>query len=99
MHSSLSLAAQMGPKDDNVSASLALRGERRLLFAALVNAAACYAVKLDDLSNGRMIHPIYHRSNFKVMIVNSAVAATQDVGCSGDEFVTSCDVGYKCKSS
>jgi 2-methylcitrate dehydratase PrpD len=81
------LATAMGPSN-GPSEILVSRRRTSPLFAALVNAASSHVVEQDDVHNGSVFHP-------GTVIFPAALAAAQDVGASGREFLTAAVAGYE----
>lgn len=82
-----SFADVMGPTDGT---SEVLGSPRRTspFFAALVNAAASHVVEQDDVHNGAVFHPA-------TVVFPAALAAAQQTGASGREFIAACVAGYE----
>ncbi|KAJ5558840.1 MmgE/PrpD [Penicillium sp. DV-2018c] len=82
-------AAQMGPSDGK---SELIDGSHNVktspAFASLINAAASHVVEQDDLHMRSIMHPA-------TVVFPAALAVAQDVGASGEEFLTACVVGYE----
>ncbi|KAJ5458098.1 hypothetical protein N7475_009486 [Penicillium sp. IBT 31633x] len=82
-------AAQMGPSSGK---SELIDGSQNLTtspaFASLINAAASHVVEQDDLHNRSIMHPA-------TVIFPAALAVSQDIGASGEDFITACVVGYE----
>ncbi|MGX5219344.1 MmgE/PrpD family protein [Pseudomonas segetis] len=57
-------------------------------FAALVNGASSHLVEQDDLHNSSVLHPA-------TVVFPAALAAAQDLGCSGQELLLAAVVGYE----
>ncbi|WP_339516948.1 MmgE/PrpD family protein [Pseudomonas sp. RL_15y_Pfl2_60] len=57
-------------------------------FAALVNGASSHLVEQDDLHNSSVLHPA-------TVVFPAALAAAQDLGCSGRELLLAAVVGYE----
>jgi 2-methylcitrate dehydratase PrpD len=81
------LAAQMGPVD-GPSEILVSRRRTSPLFAALVNGAASHVVEQDDVHNGAVFHPA-------TVVFPAVLAAAQQTGASGRDFLTASVVGYE----
>ncbi|KAJ5498973.1 MmgE/PrpD [Penicillium expansum] len=82
-------AAQMGPpsgKSELIDGSQTLTTSPA--FASLINAAASHVVEQDDLHNRSIMHPA-------TVIFPAALAVSQDIGASGEDFITACVVGYE----
>jgi len=58
------------------------------LFAALVNGAASHISEQDDVHNGSVFHP-------GAVVFPAALAAAQQTGASGAEFISACVAGYE----
>ena len=82
-----SFAGTMGP-GDGPSEVLASRRRTSPLFAALVNAASSPVVEQDDVHNGSVFHPA-------TVVFPAVLAAAQETGASGRDFVAACVVGYE----
>lgn len=80
-------AKAMGP-EDGPSEVLVSRGRTSPLFAALVNGAASHVVEQDDVHNGAVFHPA-------TVVFPAALAAAQQTGASGRDFIAACVVGYE----
>ncbi|QIN80039.1 MmgE/PrpD family protein [Rubrobacter marinus] len=82
-----SFADAMGPRS---GPSEVLPSGRRTspLFAALVNGASSHVVEQDDVHNGAVFHPA-------TVVFPAALAAAQETGASGREFVAACVAGYE----
>lgn len=80
-------AETMGPE---TGASEVLTSRRRTspLFAALVNAASSHVVEQDDVHNGSVFHPA-------TVVFPAALAAAQQTGASGRDFITASAAGYE----
>ncbi len=57
-------------------------------FAAMVNAASSHFAEQDDVHNGSVFHPA-------TVVFPAALAAAQDTGASGKEFLTAAVAGYE----
>ncbi|WP_445323899.1 MmgE/PrpD family protein [Pseudomonas sp. EL_65y_Pfl2_R95] len=57
-------------------------------FAALVNGASSHLVEQDDLHNSSVLHPA-------TVVFSAALAAAQDLDCSGQEFLLAAVAGYE----
>ncbi|KAL8280841.1 hypothetical protein RQP46_006845 [Phenoliferia psychrophenolica] len=57
-------------------------------FAAMVNAAAGHIVEQDDLHNASVVHPA-------TVVFPAALAAAQDLGSTGKDFILASVVGYE----
>ncbi|KAJ5564650.1 MmgE/PrpD [Penicillium frequentans] len=82
-------ARQMGPsngKSELVDGSLKFTTSPA--FASLVNGASSHVVEQDDLHNRSIMHPA-------TVIYPAALAVAQEVGATGEEFITACVVGYE----
>lgn len=77
----------MGP-NDGPSEILVSRGRTSPLFAALVNGAASHVVEQDDVHNGAVFHPA-------AVVFPAALAAAQQTGASGRDFIAASVVGYE----
>jgi 2-methylcitrate dehydratase PrpD len=77
----------MGPAT-GCSEMLPLRRQSSPYFAALVNAAASHVVEQDDLHNSSVLHPA-------TVVFPAALAAAQQLGSSGEEFITAVVAGYE----
>ena len=80
-------AEKMGPAG-GPSEVLVSRRSTSPLFAALVNGAASHVVEQDDLHNGSVFHPA-------TVVFPAALAAAQEVGASGKDFLTASVAGYE----
>lgn len=80
-------AEAMGPKD-GPSEVLVSGGRTSPFFAALVNAASSHVVEQDDVHNGSVFHPA-------TVVFPAALAAAQEVGASGKEFLAASVAGYE----
>jgi len=80
-------AETMGP-GDGPSEILVSRRRTSPLFAALVNGAASHVVEQDDLHNASVFHPA-------TVVFPAALAAAQQTGASGREFLTASVAGYE----
>ena len=80
-------ARTMGPAD-GPSEVLVSRGRTSPLFAALVNAASSHVVEQDDVHNGSVFHPA-------TVVFPAALAAAQQTGASGRDFLVASVVGYE----
>lgn len=80
-------ADTMGP-DGGDSEILVSRQRTSPLFAALVNGAASHVVEQDDVHNGAVFHPA-------TVVFPAALAAAQQTGASGRDFITASVVGYE----
>ncbi|MEK6593833.1 MAG: MmgE/PrpD family protein [Pseudomonadota bacterium] len=81
-------AAAMGPATGN-SEVLISRRRTSPFFAALINAAASHFVEQDDLHNSSVLHP-------GTVVFPAVLAAAQDSGISGKEFIAAAVAGYEC---
>lgn len=81
-------AATMGPATGN-SEVLISRGRTSPFFAALVNGAASHFVEQDDLHNSSVLHP-------GTVVFPAVLAAAQDAGVSGRDFIAAAVAGYEC---
>ncbi len=80
-------ARQMGPSG-GPSEDLVSRRRTSPLFAALVNGAASHVVEQDDLHNASVFHP-------GTVVFPAALAAAQQTGASGREFLAAAVAGYE----
>jgi 2-methylcitrate dehydratase PrpD len=80
-------AQTMGP-DGGPSEILVSRRRSSPLFAALVNAASSHVVEQDDVHNESVFHPA-------TVVFPAALAAAQQTGASGREFIAASVVGYE----
>jgi 2-methylcitrate dehydratase PrpD len=80
-------ADEMGPSR-GPSEVLTSRQRTTPLFAALVNGAASHAVEQDDLHNASVFHPA-------TVVFPAALAAAQQAGASGSEFIVASVAGYE----
>ncbi|NLD01565.1 MAG: MmgE/PrpD family protein [Gammaproteobacteria bacterium] len=80
-------AALMGPSS-GTAAILTTQTSSSPYFAALVNGAAGHLVEQDDLHNSSVLHPA-------AVVFPAALAAAQDKGCSGQEFLVAVVAGYE----
>jgi 2-methylcitrate dehydratase PrpD len=80
-------AGEMGPAG-GPSEILTSRRRTSPLFAALVNAAASHVVEQDDLHNASVFHPA-------TVVFPAALAAAQQTGASGREFLAASVAGYE----
>lgn len=80
-------AEAMGPKDGS-SEVLVSGGRTSPFFAALVNAASSHVVEQDDVHNGSVFHPA-------TVVFPAALAAAQETGASGKEFLAASVAGYE----
>jgi len=80
-------AQAMGPKR-GTSEILVSRRPTSPFFAALVNAASSHVVEQDDLHNLSVLHPA-------TVVFPAALAAAQDTGASGRDFLTAVVAGYE----
>ncbi len=80
-------AGEMGPSE-GPSEDLISRRRTSPLFAALVNGAASHVVEQDDLHNASVFHPA-------TVVFPAALAAAQQTGASGREFLTASVAGYE----
>jgi 2-methylcitrate dehydratase PrpD len=58
-------------------------------FAALINGAASHVVEQDDLHNSSVLHPA-------TVVFPAVLAAAQETGASGHEFIAASVAGYEC---
>jgi 2-methylcitrate dehydratase PrpD len=80
-------ADEMGPSG-GPSEILTSRLRTSPLFAALVNGAASHVVEQDDLHNASVFHPA-------TVVFPAALAAAQQTGASGREFLIASVAGYE----
>lgn len=80
-------ADTMGP-ESGPSEVLVSRRRTSPLFAALVNGASSHVVEQDDVHNGSVFHPA-------TVVFPAALAAAQQTGASGSDFITASVVGYE----
>lgn len=80
-------AREMGPSG-GPSEVLTSRRRTSPLFAALVNGAASHVVEQDDLHNASVFHPA-------TVVFPAALAAAQQTGASGREFLVASVAGYE----
>ena len=80
-------AETMGPAE-GPSEVLVSRRRSSPLFAALVNGAASHVVEQDDLHNASVFHPA-------TVVFPAALAAAQQTGASGQDFIAASAVGYE----
>ena len=80
-------AREMGPSG-GPSEDLTSRHRTSPLFAALVNGAASHVVEQDDLHNASVFHPA-------TVVFPAALAAAQQTGASGREFLAASVAGYE----
>jgi 2-methylcitrate dehydratase PrpD len=80
-------AQTMGP-EDGPSEILVSRRRSSPLFAALVNAASSHVVEQDDVHNESVFH-------LATVVFPAALAAAQQTGASGRDFITASIVGYE----
>jgi 2-methylcitrate dehydratase PrpD len=80
-------AQEMGPSG-GPSEVLTSRHRTSPLFAALVNGAASHVVEQDDLHNASVFHPA-------TVVFPAALAAAQQTGASGQEFLAASVAGYE----
>jgi 2-methylcitrate dehydratase PrpD len=80
-------ARMMGP-EDGPSEILVSRRRTSPLFAALVNGASSHVVEQDDVHNESVFHPA-------TVVFPAALAAAQQTGASGKDFITASVVGYE----
>jgi 2-methylcitrate dehydratase PrpD len=80
-------AAEMGPSG-GPSEVLVSRRRTSPLFAALVNGASSHVVEQDDLHNASVFHPA-------TVVFPAALAAAQQTGASGREFLAASVAGYE----
>jgi 2-methylcitrate dehydratase PrpD len=81
-------AAAMGPAAGPAEI-LTSRASTSPLFAALVNGAASHFVEQDDLHNSSVLHPA-------TVVFPAVLAAAQEIGASGRDFITAAIAGYEC---
>jgi 2-methylcitrate dehydratase PrpD len=82
------IAAAMGPSTGPAEI-LTSRVRSSALFGALVNGAASHFVEQDDLHNGSVLHPA-------TVVFPAVLAAAQELGASGRQFITAAVAGYEC---
>src|SRR5215472_5708035 len=75
-------------RQEGPSEILGSRRRTSPLFAALVNASASHVVEQDDVHNGAVFHPA-------TVVFPAALAATQDIGASGQTLLAAAVVGYE----
>lgn len=80
-------AEAMGPPD-GPGEILVSRRRTSPLFAVLVNAASSHVVEQDDVHNGAVFHP-------GTVVFPAALAAAQEIGASGREFIAASVAGYE----
>jgi 2-methylcitrate dehydratase PrpD len=80
-------AEAMGP-DGGYSEIMVSRRRTSPLFAALVNGASSHVVEQDDVHNESVFHPA-------TVVFPAALAAAQQTGVSGRDFITASVVGYE----
>lgn len=80
-------AETMGP-GDGPAEILTNRKMTSPVFASLVNGAASHISEQDDVHNGSVFHPA-------AVVFPAALAAAQETGTSGQEFITACIAGYE----
>jgi 2-methylcitrate dehydratase PrpD len=80
-------AETMGPPD-GPGEILVSRRRTSPLFAALVNGASSHVVEQDDVHNGAVFHPA-------TVVFPAVLAAAQETGASGRDFLTAAVVGYE----
>jgi 2-methylcitrate dehydratase PrpD len=80
-------AREMGPSE-GPSEDLTSRRRTSPHFAALVNGAASHVVEQDDLHNASVFHPA-------TVVFPAALAAAQQTGASGREFLAASVAGYE----
>jgi 2-methylcitrate dehydratase PrpD len=81
-------AEAMGPASGPAEV-LTSRARTSALFAALVNGAASHFVEQDDLHNSSVLHPA-------TVVFPAVLAAAQEIGASGKDFITAAVAGYEC---
>jgi 2-methylcitrate dehydratase PrpD len=81
------LARRMGPAG-GAAEVLVSRRRTSPLFAAMVNAAASHVAEQDDVHNGSVFHP-------GAVVFPPALAAAQEAGGSGREFLAAAVAGYE----
>src|SRR5215218_6986303 len=77
----------MGPPDGPCEI-LVSRRRTSPLFAALANGGASHVVEQDDVHSGALFHP-------GAVVFPAALAAAQEAGASGEDFLTAAVVGYE----
>src|SRR5215217_7241177 len=80
-------AEMMGPPDGPCEI-LVSRRRTSPLFAALANGGASHVVEQDDVHSGALFHP-------GAVVFPAALAAAQEAGASGEDFLTAAVVGYE----
>lgn len=80
-------AETMGPANGSCEI-LTNRKRTSPLFAALVNGAASHISEQDDVHNGSVFHPA-------AVVIPAALAAAQQTGATGKQFITACVAGYE----
>jgi 2-methylcitrate dehydratase PrpD len=80
-------ADAMGPPDGPCEI-LVSRTRTSPFFAALVNAASSHVAEQDDVHNGSVFHP-------GAVVFPSVLAAAQDTGASGKDFLCAAVAGYE----
>jgi 2-methylcitrate dehydratase PrpD len=81
-------AREMGPAGGEAEV-LVSRTRTSPFFAALVNGAASHFVEQDDLHNSSVLHP-------GTVVFPAVLAAAQQTGASGREFIAASVAGYEC---
>ena len=81
-------ASDMGPAT-GTSEILVSRKRSSPMFAALINGAASHVVEQDDLHNSSVLHP-------GTVVFPAVLAAAQEMGASGPEFIAAAVAGYEC---
>ncbi len=77
----------MGPPDGPCEI-LVSRRRTSPLFAALANGGASHVVEQDDVHSGALFHP-------GAVVFPAVLAAAQEAGASGEDFLTAAVVGYE----
>jgi 2-methylcitrate dehydratase PrpD len=80
-------AERMGPAEGK-STILTSRKSSSPYFAALVNGSSSHLVEQDDVHNGSVFHPA-------AVVFPAALAAAQDLGKSGADFLVAAIAGYE----
>jgi len=80
-------AQDMGPQHGSCEI-LTSRKSTSPFFASMVNAAASHISEQDDVHNGSVFHPA-------TIVFPAALAIAQDIGASGQGFLTACVAGYE----
>ncbi len=80
--------AEMMGSPDGPCEVLTSRRRTSPLFAALVNGGASHVVEQDDVHSGALFHP-------GAVVFPAALAAAQEAGASGEDFLTATVAGYE----